>query len=307
MTDTACSPKVSIVLPTFNRGHYLRETVASVMAQTFEDWELVIADDGSDVPTRDYLRGLALDARVTVTFQRHSGRPAVARNVALRLARGEYVAFLDSDDVWDPRKLSLQMAELERRPRRHWCYCAFLRVDADGRVLAEEAQRPWQAPVGQIFAAILLAKVSLRTPCIVARRDLIARVGAFDERLADAEDLDLWMRLALVADAAVVDEPLVQVRVAAGSYTSRMRYARADLLAVIEKLQALAASRWQPLLRRERARHAMRLAREYAEAGEVQKALATLRGSLRFSWPYARCWVDGARTLAGAWSARGRV
>ena len=99
-------PVVSIILPTFNRAAYLRETVASVFAQSWTDWELIISDDGSDEATRAFIHTLEADERVRVVWSPHSGIPAVTRNSALRVARGEYVAFLDADDLWDPAKLA---------------------------------------------------------------------------------------------------------------------------------------------------------------------------------------------------------
>ncbi len=113
---------VSIILPTFGRLEYLRATVASVYRQTLQDWELIIADDGSDAETRAYLRTLEADSRVRLLWLTHTGIPAVVRNGALREARGEYVAFLDSDDLWAPEKLSRQVAMLRSRPLCGWCY-----------------------------------------------------------------------------------------------------------------------------------------------------------------------------------------
>ncbi|HSY94564.1 MAG TPA: glycosyltransferase family 2 protein, partial [Steroidobacteraceae bacterium] len=101
-------PAVSIIVPTFNRLRLLRRSLASVFEQTFEDWELLIADDGSGPDARAYLEALD-DPRVKVLWLSHSGKPAVARNAALRAAQGEYVAFLDSDDLWVPAKLQIQM------------------------------------------------------------------------------------------------------------------------------------------------------------------------------------------------------
>src|ERR1700754_463468 len=89
-------PAVSVVLPTYNRPDYLREAMASVFAQTLDDWELIVADDGSDEETKAYLRGID-DPRVTVLWLAHSGTPSMGRNAAIRQARGDYVAFLDSD------------------------------------------------------------------------------------------------------------------------------------------------------------------------------------------------------------------
>ena len=98
---------VSVVLPTFNRLKFLRPAVESVYAQTFTDWELIFADDGSDLETRQYLQSLENRPRVTVVWLPHTGRPAIVRNAAVSRAVGEYVAFLDSDDLWASRPSSI--------------------------------------------------------------------------------------------------------------------------------------------------------------------------------------------------------
>src|SRR5882672_10472844 len=103
---------VSIILPTFNRLEFLRPAIDSVFAQTFMDWDLIIADDGSAEPTRAYLRTLVSQPRVKVIWLAHTGNLSAVRNAALRAAQGEYIAFLDSDDLWMPVKLKHQMAAL---------------------------------------------------------------------------------------------------------------------------------------------------------------------------------------------------
>jgi glycosyltransferase involved in cell wall biosynthesis len=290
-------PVVSIILPTFNRASFLRETVASVFAQTWKDWELIVSDDGSDEPTRAFISTLATDGRVRILFRPHSGIPAVTRNAALRAAHGEYVAFLDADDLWEPAKLSRQLEQLRLQPSCKWCYTAFQRIDEHGRLLADEWNRRWIPLGGEIFAAILQGSASLRTPCVLAERQAVIRLGGFDESLLDCEDIDLWLRLALVADAAVVDEPLVRVRISPGSFTDRRRHARVDLLRVIENLLEVAGVQWHGLLRRERAQHAMLLAREYAERGEHALVVRTLATHLRHAWRYPRAWAGALRAL----------
>jgi glycosyltransferase involved in cell wall biosynthesis len=292
------APTVSVILPTFNRVGYLRATAATVFAQSWTDWELIVSDDGSDEPTRAWLRGLEADARVRIVWGAHSGRPGVARNAALRVARGRYLAFLDSDDQWRPAKLERQLQRLRLRPECRWCYSAFMRVDHDDALLSDEATRPWKPFEGAIFGKILRGEVSLRTPCVLAERELVAQVGGFDESLGDAEDLDLWLRLALVSDVAVVDEPLVRVRIAPASYTMRPRHARVDLIRVIEKLRALADVRWQRELQFEHARQVVLLAREYAAVGERGPALRALAHSIALSARHPRVWPAVARALA---------
>jgi glycosyltransferase involved in cell wall biosynthesis len=299
-------PAVSVILPCFDRADYLRATVASVFAQTFQDWELIVADDGSGEATRSFLRELEADPRIRVVWGEHSGNPARARNASLGVARGRYLAFLDSDDIWEPPKLERQLERLRLRPSCRWCYSAFIRIDGQGRLLAAEATRRWKPLEGAIFEYILRGDASLRTPSVLASRELVAEVGGFDETLQDAEDLDLWLRLALAADVAVVNEPLVRVRIASDSYTSRQRHARADLIRVIEKMHGLAGPRWQRSLRLERAHQTSLLAREYAEAGKRGPALRTLAGSASLCLRYPRYWHEVARALGRALLPQGR-
>src|SRR5579862_8362060 len=162
------SALVSVILPTFNRLRYLRPTVESLYAQTFPDWELIVADDGSESETREYLQCLAKRPRVTVVWLAHSGRPSMVRNAALRRAAGEYVAFLDSDDLWAPRKLERQIETLHARADCRWTYTGFLRVDQCGNPLPEEKTRHWMPYEGDIFDHVVTCRASIRTPSVLA-------------------------------------------------------------------------------------------------------------------------------------------
>ena len=154
LQDAARESIVSVVLPTFNRLRFLQPAIESVYAQTFADWELIIADDGSDLETRQYLQSLAQDPRVMVVWLAHTGKPSMVRNAALLRAAGEYVAFLDSDDLWATRKLERQIETLRARVNCRWSYTAFLQVDGSGNPLPEEAQRPWVPYEGDIFEQV---------------------------------------------------------------------------------------------------------------------------------------------------------
>ncbi len=290
-------PIVSVILPVRDRIAFLRTAVDSVFSQTHTDWELVIADDGSGPETRDYVRGLEVDPRVRVLWREHTGNPAAVRNTALRAARGRYVAFLDSDDAFEPRKIELQLAALAERPRCHWSYCAFVRVDAQDRPLAAEGTRAWYPADGAIFEDILCGRASLRTPCIVAERALIGKAGAFDESLLDCEDLDLWLRLALLSEVALVDRELARVRIAPGSFTARPRHARADLVRVIGKMTAIAPARLHGAIRRERARQEVLLAHEYAAHGAYGRMWRTLAHAMPHAWAYPFAWGHAMRAL----------
>src|SRR4051812_24472999 len=112
---------VSIIIPTYNRAAYLGAAIASVRAQTFADWELIVVDDGSTDETAAMLDELS-DPRIRVLRIGHSGSESITRNAGLRLAEGEWVAFLDSDDLWVPEKLERQLAQMVAQPACQWSY-----------------------------------------------------------------------------------------------------------------------------------------------------------------------------------------
>lgn len=296
----SCEPIVSVVVPVFNRLRFLQPAIESVHAQTFIDWELIIADDGSDLDTRRYLESLASQPRVRVVWLPHTGKPAMVRNAALSRAAGAYVAFLDSDDLWAPRKLERQLATLRARSSCGWSYTAFLRVDAAGNPLPEEARRPWVPYEGHIFEQVVTGRASIRTPSVVASRRLIAQAGGFDEALQSAEDYDLWMRLALHSEVAIVDEPLVHVRYHDENHTREWASAYAGRDRSLSRGQRLVDPGRRSLLRAERVRNALQLAATHAARGAHGSMRRALWQSLPFCWTYPRWWLGGARMLLRA-------
>jgi glycosyltransferase involved in cell wall biosynthesis len=288
---------VSVVLPTFNRLRFLRPAIESVYAQTFTDWELIIADDGSGLETQRYLRSLASHPRVTVLWLPHTGRPSMVRNAAVRRATGEYVAFLDSDDLWAARKLERQIETLRARVNCRWSYTAFLRVDACGKPLPEETVRPWVPHEGHIFEQVVTGRASIRTPSVLAARQLIAQAGGFDEALRSAEDYDLWLRLALHSEVAIVDEPLVYVRYHDENLTRDWQSAFVGRDRSLSRRQLLVDSGRRSLLREERMRNALQLAATHAGLGAQGRMLRALWESLPYSWTYPRWWLGGLKTV----------
>ncbi len=288
---------VSVVLPTFNRLRFLRPAIESVYAQTFADWELMIADDGSDLETRHYLQSLAGDARITVVWLPHTGRPSVVRNAALAKAAGEYVAFLDSDDLWAPRKLERQIETLRARINCRWSYTAFCQVDGSGEPLPEEAQRPWIPHEGDIFEQLATGRAQIRTPSVLATRQLIAQAGKFDEDLLSGEDFDLWLRMSLHSEVALVDEPLLYVRRHPDSHSSDWQSAFVGRDSSLSRRQHLVAGGRRSLLREERVRNALKLAATHAALGARSSMLRALWESLPYSWTYPRWWLSGLKTM----------
>jgi glycosyltransferase involved in cell wall biosynthesis len=298
--QASSQPAVSIVLPTFNRLRFVRLTVESVLVQTFTDWELIIADDGSDADTREYLGSLTGDPRVRVLYLSHTGIPAAVRNAGLREARGEYVAFLDSDDLWAPQKLQRQVELMHSLAGCRWIYTAFAQIGESGQLLPEEADRRWVPYEGSVFERLVTGKVSVRTPSVLATRELIMRVGAFDETIPSGEDYDLWMRMALESELTVLDEPLVYVRRHDENHSRAWHLAYLGRDVSLEKLQARVDPTRRAVLRRERVRNGLQLAAIYGSSGESLNALRTLRSAFGYSWPYPRWWLDGLRIMVRA-------
>jgi glycosyltransferase involved in cell wall biosynthesis len=283
-------PLVSIVLPTFNRLKYLRSTVESVHAQTCQDWELIIVDDGSNEETKEYLATLHSPPRTRVIWLSHGGIPARTRNGGLRAATGKFVAFLDSDDLWSPNKLDTQINAISRSPRCGWSYSAFVTIAEHGAVLSTN-ETEYQAVLGgNIFPQVVMGAAPIRTPAVVANRELLMQVGLFDESVPSAEDCDLWMRLALHSEVAVVHEPLVTIRRHAENYSNNWTIAFAGRGYALLKLQSIAGRRWLPLLRRERARNGLTLAAQHATLRDYSNMWRAFFACLPYAWPYAECW-----------------
>ena len=300
-------PLVSIVMPTCDRLRFLPPTVQSIFAQTLREWELVIADDGSGAPVLEYLAALERCPRVRVLRRRHVGNPGTVRNAAIAMARAPLVAFIDSDDVWKPEKLELQLAQMRAERACAWSYTAFVNVDADGVPLPSERSRPWAAHAGDVFVQVVRGSASIRTPCVMASTELLQAVGGFDEAIDCAEDYDLWARLALRSPVCVVDQPLVQVRRHREGPNRPIGYAHEARDYSLRKLaRGLQGSR-RALVEQERSRNALAKAATIAAQGDRWRALSTVASSASFSWRYPRWWYGAAKALARACLATTRV
>ncbi len=292
-------PAVSVILPTYNRLQYLRPAVDSVLAQTFSDWELIIADDGSNTQTLDYLQTVASHPQVRLLTLPHTGNPSVVRNTAVREARGEYLAFLDSDDLWLPRKLEVQLGVHRASPQRRWSYTALLRVGESGEVMSVEKGRRRPTPEGSILDSLLTLEAAVVTPGVVVHRSLMMEVGGFDEEQPFFEEYDLWLRLNLRSEVSAIAEPLVLVRNhdqhysadRVGVYNARFR--------LLDKFEALVPDgRLAGIVARERAKTAGALALVHAAAGHRGSALRMLWRSRQSAWRSRSGWRKAGATAA---------
>ncbi|MBI4786845.1 MAG: glycosyltransferase [Chloroflexi bacterium] len=222
--------KVSVIIPTYNRAQLIGATLASVLAQTFRDYEIIVVDDGSEDDTAKCLA--RFEDRITSHRIEHSGASA-ARNAGLEIARGEYIAFLDSDDLWEPRFLERMSAALDSASRAGFVYCDYATFDARG--IVQPAYLPARHKLrGNLFAQLLESDL-LSTGALMIRRECLDRTGGFDPALEITHDWDLWLRLALLFDAECVDEPLVRIRVDSDGLTRNTPRLHANNLQVLAK------------------------------------------------------------------------
>lgn len=193
---------VSVVIPTFNRCAQVVEAVSSVMRQKVDALDIVVVDDGSADGTVDALR--VFEPAIRVVKQPHGGVSA-ARNRGITLARYEWIAFLDSDDLWLPRKLSIQMEYLGHHPAIRICQTEEIWV-RNGRRL--NPRKYHKKPKGHCFDR-LLDRCLVSPSAVIIHKSVFDEVGVFDEDLPACEDYDLWLRIGLRHAMGLVEEPLV--------------------------------------------------------------------------------------------------
>lgn len=207
-------PRVSVIVPTYNRADLLPHAIESVLAQSFQDFELIVVDDGSTDDTQALLAGYD-DPRLVYTAQAHTGNLSKVRNDGLRQARGDYLAFLDSDDIWLPTKLKRQVELLEWLPKVGLILCGFEVFDAAGLNHRELYQSPGvrvgSFSMAQLFYTIFQGRMPYYPSTLLFRKSLLETTSLLDERLR-LGDHHFMLRLVFYAKAAILHQALVQIR-----------------------------------------------------------------------------------------------
>lgn len=219
MTDV---PRVSVVIPTHNRSCLLGKAIESVLGQTFDSYEIIIVDDGSTDDTCSVVDKYD-SPRIRYCYQENKGRSA-ARNYALNLAQGEYIAFLDSDDTFYPQKLELQVALLDSNPEYGMSYTSARVVDEHGIELFRDGTTSDDCPYyraidsGWIYDKVALyLPVTVILPTVMVRTGIVRSVGGFDESLSRFEDTDFWRRVSKITPVIAIAEPLTTVLTHSGN------------------------------------------------------------------------------------------
>jgi glycosyltransferase involved in cell wall biosynthesis len=210
MADPA---RVTVIMPSYNHARFIGEAIESVLGQTFGDLELIIVDNASTDNTREVVGRYLADPRVRAIWREENGGVAVARNEGLALARGEFVAFLDSDDLWLPEKLEKQLPLFDGPLRPGLVYCDMYCFGESGVYpkTVFQARGPGE-PCPGVALADLAVRNWIQVPTVVVRASCIAKVGLFDASLTRTDDYDMWLRIAAEYPLACVPEALAMYR-----------------------------------------------------------------------------------------------
>lgn len=200
------NPKVSVIIPTYNRADLLPRTITSVLNQTFKNFELIVVDDGSTDNTKHVVKDfIKQDKRVHYMYQENSGAPAGPTNRGIRLSNGKYIAILQHDDEWLEKKLEKQVHFFDKSTNKKLGFigCHALVVYKDGSSKIQKLKK-----YQNLTQAFLCGNVIPYPSAVMMKKDSIHAVGLFDEKFKIADDWDMWLRMSLHYEFDFVDEVL---------------------------------------------------------------------------------------------------
>lgn len=270
--------RISVVIPAFNAERYLDECIRSVLAQTLPVVEVLIVDDGSTDGTLAMARGFGENVRV---LHQQQGGPARARNLGASEAQGDWIAFLDADDFWQPEKLSRQRAQLLRDPSAVLCYTGLLALKLDGSLV------PVAPPtLAEVDRMLRMTNPGIPPSAVMIRRDTLLDAGGFNEVQRGCEDWDLWFRLRKFGHFAIVETPDTVYRESLGGLSSNPVHMYQDFLRMFDRvllqdLHGISRTLWRRRILSYQQYKAAMTAR-HVDQNEVEKQF--LRRSL-MTWP----------------------
>lgn len=290
--DADAAPAVSVVIPTYNRAALIGRAVGSVLAQTAGDLELIVVDDGSTDNTAAVVRAVQ-DPRLIYLPQPQNLGVSAARNIGIRAARGEWVAFLDSDDRWRPQKLQRQLQDLQHSGFAGVAaYCRMCRTD--GRHVIEVPQGEGGRHDGAVPWPSLLTDGLWFCQTWLVRREALLACNGFDERMHIWEDWDLLLRLSQRGAIRYLPEVLVESQVSPDSLVGRHENRPASLRLLQQKHAALFAR--DPAVA---AHHAYTRARYELLYGDWRAGWRALAQAIRMQPLRPRGWALFAASLSG--------
>jgi glycosyltransferase involved in cell wall biosynthesis len=200
------NPKVSVVIPTYNRAHLISRAIQSVLNQTYQDFEIIIVDDGSKDNTEEVVKNLN-DNRIRYIRHNTNKGASAARNTGIKASKGEYIAFQDSDDKWFPDKLEQQVKAFDKVPSKVGVvYSGFYRIEGDNKIYIPSAHIAQKE--GNIHNE-LLRRNFIGTPAVLIKKECFENAEYFDETLPALEDWNLWIELSKYYLFKYVNKPLL--------------------------------------------------------------------------------------------------
>ncbi len=222
-------PLISVIIPAYNAEKTIRETIESVLNQTFQDFEIIVINDGSQDATLEIISSIK-DPRLKV-FSYPNAKQAASRNKGFAHSIGEFIAFLDADDLWTANKLEAQLKALQDNPQAavvySWSHC----IDESGQFLREASHSTTN---GDVYAKLLLCDFLDNGSNPLIRRQALIEVGGFDESLPPAEDWDMWLRLAARYHFVALPYPQILYRQSANSQSANLLRMASACVRVIE-------------------------------------------------------------------------
>lgn len=237
-------PLVSVVIPNYNYGRFLRAAVDGALAQTYKNVEIIVADDGSTDESDDVIKSYGNKIR---SFKQKNAGVSAARNRAFQETRGELIAYLDSDDIWLPEKLEKQV-KLFRDAEIGLVHCGCADFDNDGKITAEHLN----GLNGWVWEDLLRYKRPVILgggSAVVVRREAIERAGGFDENLKIGEDWEFYFRVARLYKVGFVPEILLKYRRHAANHHANVKRMASDMLRAYDKIFAAGGDELTPLKR----------------------------------------------------------
>lgn len=205
-------PKVSVIIPTYNRVDFVQEAIESVFSQSYRDFEIIVVDDGSTDDTHNILATFIAEGLIQYIYQDNAGG-GNARNTGIQAAQGKYIALLDSDDLFLPKKLAKQIALLEKHGEAGMVHCGFSKFDDTGKDLGYRDPSRFS---GWIYPKLLLEwSVLISTSTVVIPASVLQEIGGFDDTTW-AADLDMWRRISRRYEILAVPDNLAMIRVHSG-------------------------------------------------------------------------------------------
>lgn len=228
------APNVSVIIPTYNREILIKDAINSVLVQTFQDFEIVVIDDGSTDNTKNVVESYN-DSRIKYFYQQNAGLNA-ARNAGIRESCGKYIAYLDSDDIWESVKLEKQVKILEKFPEIGLVYCGSSLIDENNKNIGK---RPLISYKGNVFDKIIRYNFLYNGSIVLFRRECLEKVGLFDEHTVRMTDWEFYLRFAIYYNFYGIPEYLIRYRVHNQTMTNDFKLFENSGFQIIDKTFAI--------------------------------------------------------------------